>query len=80
MNRADTEKEKETGSHEIFNGWMQGGQHMGERQYSCQWLLCYTGHSGMNCLRSLERWDSGFESHSTHGSLRLFCVCVVLCR
>jgi hypothetical protein len=27
--------------------------------------------SGMNCLRSLERWDRGFESHSRHE-----CVCV----
>jgi hypothetical protein len=35
----------------------------------------------MNCLRSSERWDYGFESHSRHGCLcvRLFCVCVVLC-
>jgi hypothetical protein len=36
----------------------------------------------MNCLRSLERWYRGFESHSRHGCLycvRLFCVCVVLC-
>jgi hypothetical protein len=36
----------------------------------------------MNCLRSLERWDRGFESRSRHGCLfcvRLFCVCVVLC-
>jgi hypothetical protein len=34
----------------------------------------------MNCLRSLERWDRGFESHSRHGGLcvRLFCVYVVL--
>jgi hypothetical protein len=32
------------------------------------------------CLRSLERWDRGFESHSRHGCLcALFCVCVVLC-
>jgi hypothetical protein len=22
---------------------------------------------GMNCLRPLERWDRGFESHSRHG-------------
>jgi hypothetical protein len=44
-------------------------------------------HSGrpvcsMNCLRSLERWDRGFELHSRHGCLycvRLFIVCVVLC-
>jgi hypothetical protein len=34
---------------------------------------------GMNCLRSLERWDRGFESHSRHGCLHLFRVCVVLC-
>jgi hypothetical protein len=35
----------------------------------------------MNCLRSLERWDRGFQSHSSHGCLcvRSFCVCVVLC-
>jgi hypothetical protein len=36
----------------------------------------------MNCLRTLERWDSWFESHSRRGCLycvRLFCVCVVLC-
>jgi hypothetical protein len=34
----------------------------------------------MNCLRSLESWCRGFESHSRHGYLcvRLFCVCVVL--
>jgi hypothetical protein len=37
---------------------------------------------GMNCVRSLEGWDRGFESHSRHGCLYrvcLFCVCVVLC-
>jgi hypothetical protein len=28
----------------------------------------------MNCLRSLKRWDRGFESHSGHGCL--LCVCV----
>jgi hypothetical protein len=36
----------------------------------------------MNCLRSLERWDHGFESHSKHWCLycvHFFCVCVVLC-
>jgi hypothetical protein len=27
-------------------------------------------------LHSLERWDLGFESHSRHGYLRLFCLCV----
>jgi hypothetical protein len=37
------------------------------------------GHSsraarGMNSLRSLGRWDRGFESHSGHGCL--VCVCV----
>jgi hypothetical protein len=40
----------------------------------------HNGHAvwGTNCLRPLERWDSGFESHSRHG-----CLCVrffyVLC-
>jgi hypothetical protein len=38
-------------------------------------------HSGrvvysMNCLRSLERWDRGFESHSRHGCLCAFILCV----
>jgi hypothetical protein len=51
--------------------------------------ICYVkagdpDHSGhMNSLRSLERWDRRFESHSRHAWLclyvRLFCVCVVLC-
>jgi hypothetical protein len=27
---------------------------------------------GMNCLRSLEGWDRGFESHSRHGYLFVF--------
>jgi hypothetical protein len=31
---------------------------------------------GMKCLRPLEHWHRGFESHSRHGCLRLFCVCV----
>jgi hypothetical protein len=39
----------------------------------------------MNCLRSLESWDRGFESRSRHGCLcvcvRLFCVCICpVCR
>jgi hypothetical protein len=36
----------------------------------------------VNRLRSLERWDRGFESHSRNGCLYsecLFCVSVVLC-
>jgi hypothetical protein len=44
---------------------------------SLAWTLA--GHSGravwgMNCLRSLGRWDRGFESHLRHGCL--VCVCV----
>jgi hypothetical protein len=34
---------------------------------------------GMNCFRPLELWGRGFESHSRHACVRLFCVCVVLC-
>jgi hypothetical protein len=36
---------------------------------------------GINCLRSLGRWDRGFEYHSRHGFLcmRFFCDYVVLC-
>jgi hypothetical protein len=30
-------------------------------------------------LRPLERWDRGFESHSMHGCLYAFILCVVLC-
>jgi hypothetical protein len=30
----------------------------------------------MNCLRPLERWGRGFESHSRHRCLSLFRVCV----
>jgi hypothetical protein len=35
-----------------------------------------------NCLRSLERWDRGFESHSGHVCLRarLFCLHCSVCR
>jgi hypothetical protein len=46
-------------------------------------FLCYylsAGHSGMNCLRSLESWNRGFNStESMHVWVGLFCVCVVLC-
>jgi hypothetical protein len=31
---------------------------------------------GMNCLRSLERWDLGFESHSSYGCLPVFIMCL----
>jgi hypothetical protein len=35
----------------------------------------------MNCFRSLERWDRGFESHSRHGCLREFILFVLfVCR
>jgi hypothetical protein len=38
-------------------------------------------HSGRavkdaNCLRSLEHWDHGFESHSGHGCVCAFVLCV----
>jgi hypothetical protein len=45
------------------------------------------GHSGlaaygMKCLRSLERWDRGFEFHSRHGCLCpiILCLCCSVCR
>jgi hypothetical protein len=31
---------------------------------------------GVNCLRSLERWDRGFQSHSRNGCLCAFVLCV----
>jgi hypothetical protein len=41
----------------------------------------YAGHSGrtvkgMNSLRSLERWNNGFESNSRHGCLCAFILCL----
>jgi hypothetical protein len=38
--------------------------------------------SGMNRLRPLERWECGFESHSRHGCLCVFilCLCFSVCR
>jgi hypothetical protein len=42
---------------------------------------CSADRSG-HVVRSLERWDRGFESHLRHGYLYfllLFCICVVLC-
>jgi hypothetical protein len=51
--------------------------------YVCwnKWFYSYGGRAvwGMNCLRSLERWDCGFESHSRHGCLCVRLFCVVLC-
>jgi hypothetical protein len=35
--------------------------------------------SGTNCLRSLEVWDRGFESHSRHGCLYAFILFVLFC-
>jgi hypothetical protein len=33
----------------------------------------------MNCLRPLEFWDCGFQSHSRHRCLCVHLFCVVLC-
>jgi hypothetical protein len=45
------------------------------------YLNAITSPLFINCLRSLEPWDRGFESHSKYGYLCafLFCVCVVMC-
>jgi hypothetical protein len=53
--------------------------------HRCQFIVVYlkmliiaiADHSGravygINCLRSLEHWDRGFEAHSSHGCL---CAC-----
>jgi hypothetical protein len=59
-----------------------------EHHMNLLFYVCYiAGHSsrgvlGMNCFRSLGRWDRGFESQPQHGRLvcnGLFCVSVVLC-
>jgi hypothetical protein len=49
---------------------------------TCAWA----GHSGravwgMNCPRSLEHWNRGFEPHSRHGCLCAFilCLCCSVC-
>jgi hypothetical protein len=31
---------------------------------------------GMKCLRPLEYWDQGFESHTRHGCLSAFILCL----
>jgi hypothetical protein len=52
-----------------------------------QYISVVAEHSGravwgMNCLRSLERWDRGFDSHSSHRCLCAFilCLCCSVCR
>jgi hypothetical protein len=30
----------------------------------------------IHCLHPLERWDRGFESHSGHGYLSVFILCL----
>jgi hypothetical protein len=47
-------------------------------------IIPIADHSGsaiqdMNCLRSLERWDRGFESHGMYVFV-LFCVCIAALR
>jgi hypothetical protein len=50
-------------------------------QIHVQCIKVYSHGVNMNCLRSLERWDRGFEPKSRHGYMcgRLLCVCVFLC-
>jgi hypothetical protein len=50
----------------------------------CTLLVLTADHGGravwsMNCLRPLEHWGPGFESHSRHGYLCAFILCAVLC-
>jgi hypothetical protein len=58
--------------------------HLISSGYSCTfkvWLVINRLSRGLRHerLRSLERWDRGFESHSTHGYLFPFilCLCVL---
>jgi hypothetical protein len=48
------------------------------------WQADHSGRAfwGMNCLRSLEHWDRGFESHLRHEYLCAFdlCLCCSVCR
>jgi hypothetical protein len=39
--------------------------------------VCVASLRHMNCLSSLEIWDRGFESHSRHGCLCAYILCVV---
>jgi hypothetical protein len=45
-------------------------------------ILCVNVEQCMNRLRLLDRWDHGFESHSRHGDLCTFvlCLCYSVCR
>jgi hypothetical protein len=62
--------------------WPRGLWH--ELSSLAQTLAGHIGHAvyGMNCLRSLEHWNRGFEFHSRHGSLCAFllCLCCSVCR
>jgi hypothetical protein len=46
-------------------------------------MSCHDAHAvkGVNCLCPLEHWGLGFESHSRHGCLRAFvlCLCYLVC-
>jgi hypothetical protein len=39
-----------------------------------RWMQITGLYDQQDCLRPLERWDRGFESHLRHGCLCLFCV------
>jgi hypothetical protein len=43
-----------------------------------RWRADHSGRAvwGMKCLRPLEHWGRGFESHSRHGCLFVFILCL----
>jgi hypothetical protein len=55
--------------------------HTNMRVFIDWWVICVADHNGraiegMKYLRPLEPWDRGFESHSRHGCLSAFILCL----
>jgi hypothetical protein len=52
------------------------------RFVGCQYTITVVAHFKAICLPPFERWDRGFESHSGHGCLCAFilCLCCPVCR
>jgi hypothetical protein len=58
---------------------MSGSKGFEQGNYLISYLMANrSGHAvqGMNCLRSLEHRDRGLESHSRHGCMSTFILCL----
>jgi hypothetical protein len=61
--------------------WKKTWKAFGDVSTSICLLITVAGRavSGMNCLHSLERWDSAFDYHSRYGCLCVFILFVLSC-